>query len=276
MIHPSLTANIIKEKLNDHPLPKVGLILGSGLGSLADQIQNPIIIPYAELPGFPVSTVAGHAGRLVIGRLGNTMVACCQGRVHGYEGTSNPAFKVFIRTLKLIGCEQLLITNASGSLRNDVGPGELMLIHDHINFQPGNPLIGHNDEEFGPRFFPMDDAYDLAMRQRFHFVANQQDIKLHEGIYISVPGPMFETPAEIRAFRLLGADAVGMSTVPEVIVARHCGLRLSVIAAITNFAAGMSPDKITHEHTLHYGKLAATNLARLIIAFLESHAHESC
>jgi len=275
MIHPSQPAKIIQNRTPGFT-PKIGLVLGSGLGSLADQLENAISIPYAELPGFPVSTVAGHAGRLVLGMLGGVPVACCQGRVHGYEGTSGLGFKHFIRTLKEIGCETLLLTNASGSLRTDVGPGELMLINDHINFQPGNPLIGPNDEDFGPRFFPMDDAYDIHIRERFHTVAKKLNIKLAEGVYISVTGPGFETPAEIRAFRILGADAVGMSTVPEVLVARHCGLRVAAVAAITNFATGMSDEKITHEGTLHFGKLAATNLARLITATIESMKHEPC
>ena len=269
MLHPSQSAKVIAEYAPNIK-PKVGLILGSGLGSLADQIDSPIKISYSDLPGFPVSTVAGHPGCLVLGQLGGIPVACCQGRVHGYEGTSGHGFKTFIRALKLIGCEQLIITNAAGSLRADVGPGELMIINDHINFQPGNPLIGPNDDEFGPRFFPMDDAYDQMMREKFHQTAESLQIKLADGVYISVPGPMFETPAEIRAFRILGADAVGMSTVPEVIVARHCGLKVAVISAITNYASGMSAEKITHEHTLYYGKLAATNLTNLIITFLKN------
>lgn len=269
MIHPSEPAKVIQARTPNFK-PKIGLILGSGLGSLADQIENAVAIPYSELPGFPVSTVAGHAGRLVLGTLGGVPVACCQGRVHGYEGTSAESFKIFIRTLKLIGCETLFITNASGSLQSDVGPGELMQITDHINLNPGNPLVGPNDEEFGPKFFPMDDAYDPLLQKRFQDVAEQLDIKLAKGVYVGVMGPCFETPAEIRAFRTLGGDCVGMSTVSEVLVARHCGLRVAAVAAITNFAAGMSDELITHEGTLHHGKIAASNLAKLIIATLES------
>lgn len=275
MTHPSQPTKIIQERAKGFK-PKLGLILGSGLGSLADQIQDAISIPYTDLPGFPVSTVAGHAGRLVLGYLGGVPVACCQGRVHSYEGTSAQGFKTFIRTLKLIGCEMLLITNASGSLNKDVGPGELMLITDHINLHPGNALIGPNDEEFGPRFFAMDDAYDPKLCNRIHEVAKELQIPLADGVYVGVIGPCFETPAEIRAFRAMGADAVGMSTVPEVIVARHCGLRLAVVAAITNFASGMSEEKISHEGTLHYGKIAATNLARLITATVESLRDAPC
>lgn len=250
--------------------PKVGLILGSGLGELAECIQQSIHIPYTELQGFPISTVPGHAGRLVLGKLGGLPVACLQGRVHAYEGATAADFKVFIRTLYLMGCDILLITNAAGSLRTDIKPGQLMLINDHINFHPGNPLMGPNDEDFGPRFFAMDDAYDKKLQERLHGAAKKLNISLNEGVYICVAGPNFETPAEIRAFRVWGADAVGMSTVPEVLVARHCGMRVAAISVITNLAAGMSQEKLTHEHTLQYGKLAATDLSRLLMAFMES------
>lgn len=275
MNHPSQTAKIIKERTPDFQ-PKIGLILGSGLGGLADQIQDAVSIPYTELPGFPVSTVAGHAGRLVLGQLGGMPVACCQGRVHAYEGTSAAAFKLFIRTLKLIGCEILLMTNASGSLRKEVGVGQLMLINDHINLHPGNPLIGPNDDEFGPRFFAMTDAYDSKLRERFHRTAKQLNIPLAEGVYVGVIGPCFETPAEINAFRTMGADAVGMSTVPEVITARHCDLRVATVAAITNLAAGMADEQLSHEGTLHFAKQAAENLSRLIVAVIESLRNEPC
>lgn len=275
MTYPSQAATTINSRAPGFK-PKIGIILGSGLGSLADQIQNPIIIPYPELRGFPISTVPGHAGRLVLGNLGGLPVACLQGRVHAYEGATAEDFKVFIRTLHLIGCEILLITNASGSLRTDVKPGELMLISDHINLNPRNPLMGLNDEEFGPRFFPMNDAYDKKLRDRFQQVSKQQKIKLAEGVYCGVLGPNYETPAEIRAFRILGADAVGMSTVPEVLVARHCGLRVAVIAAISNFAAGMSDETLTHENVLITGKSAANDMSRLLVAFLESWQREPC
>jgi len=274
-IHPSQPANIILNKIPGFK-PKVGLILGSGLSSLADGISNPTIISYADLPGFPESTVAGHLGRLVLGHLGNMPVACMQGRIHPYEGNAYATFKTMIRTFKLIGCETLILTNASGSLREDVGPGQLMLITDHINLHPGNPLIGPNDEEFGPRFFAMDEAYDVKLRQRFRAIAQQLDIKLAEGVYIGIPGPNFETHAEIRAFKILGGEAVGMSTVPEVLVAHHCGLRVAAVAAITNYAAGLSDEEITHEHTLHYGKLAANNMNRLITGVIESLHREPC
>lgn len=254
--------------------PKIGLILGSGLGALAEQIKNPVRISYKDLPGFPVSTVSGHAGQLVLGELHGIPVACYQGRVHGYEGASAQNFKIFIRTLKLLGCEILLITNSSGSLREEIGPGQLVLIKDHINFHPTSPLVGLNEDEFGPRFFPMDDAYDPKLRLKFHEAAKKLKIELSEGVYISVVGPQFETPAEIRAFKILGADVVGMSTVPEVIVARHCGLRVAAISVITNYAAGMSAEQITHEGTLHHGQLGSKPLEKLLTAVIESLKHE--
>jgi len=273
--YPAQAVDYIKNRAANFQ-PKLGLILGSGLGELANQIKNPIKFNFSELPGFPVSTVSGHAGCLILGELGGMPVACYQGRVHAYEGASAQEFKTFIRTLKLLGCETLLITNSSGSLRPEVGPGELVLISDHINFHFGNPLIGPNDEEFGPRFFSMDHVYDAKIRQSCLKTAEQLDIKLHEGVYISVLGPCFETPAEIRAFRTLGADVVGMSTVPEVIVARHCGLRVAVVSVITNFAAGMSAEEISHEGTLHYGKLGTAKLTRLLVAVIENMKHEFC
>lgn len=257
-------------------IPTIGIILGSGLGQLAEQIENPTVISYADIPGFPVSTVAGHAGQMILGELGNMPVVCLKGRVHGYEGATPENFKTFIRTLKLLGCETLLITNASGSLREDVGPGELVLINDHINLQHRNPLMGPNDDEFGPRFFAMDNAYDPILRKRFHKVAQELNINLTEGVYVGVTGPVFETPAEIQAFRILGGHVVGMSTVPEVIVARHCGLRIATVAAITNFGAGMQAESLSHEGTLHYGQLSAEKLSRLIIHVVKSLKHDPC
>lgn len=267
-------AAVIQEQRKDFT-PKLGIVLGSGSGELANQITDQTVISYAELPGFPISTVAGHAGRLVLGYLNGLPVACLQGRVHLYEGVSPQAVQTFIRTLKLIGCEYFLATNAAGSLCSEVGPGRLMMITDHINFQGSNPLVGHNDESFGPRFMPMHDAYDKQLQERLMASAQLNRIELAQGVYLSVLGPSFETPAEIRAFRILGADAVGMSTVPEVIVARHCGLRVAVVSVITNYAAGMSDEVITHENTLHFAKLAASNLSQLIVEFAGSLQRES-
>lgn len=258
--------------------PKIGLILGSGLRPLADQIQNARAIDFEEIPGFPKLTVAGHSGQLSLGTLYGVPVACMQGRPHWYEGYSlvnkdlpRELLTTPVRTLKLLGCEILIITNAAGSLRPEVTPGNLVLVNDHINFQFNNPLVGPNDNEFGPRFVSMEDAYDPALRKQFLELAKKLNISLTEGVYLGVLGPSFETPAEIRAFRILGADVVGMSTIPEVILARHCGLHVVTISVITNMAAGLGAEKITHEVTLAGAKKGINQLISLISGFLESY-----
>lgn len=249
--------------------PKVGIILGSGLGGLADQVENAVSIPYGEIPGFPISSVHGHAGTLVLGTLAGTEVAVFKGRVHFYEGQGAGIMTVPVRTLKALRAETLLVTNAAGSLRPEVGPGKLMLITDHINMIPGNPLIGANDDAIGPRFLPMAGAYEPAHCDRLRAKASSLGITLAEGTYIAVPGPMFETPAEIRMFAKWGADAVGMSTVPEVILARHCGLKVAAVSAITNLGEGLSDFPLSHDQTLQYAGVAARDLGRLVLAFLE-------
>jgi xanthosine phosphorylase len=250
--------------------PKVGMILGSGLSSLAEQMEHSVTIPYQAIPGLQVGSVAGHASLMVMGSLNNTPVVCMRGRLHVYEGTPYESIRILIRIMKHMGCQTLILTGAVGSLRPEAGPGELMMITDHINFQPGNPLVGPNDESEGPRFFGMEDAYDVGLQDIMQTQAKKLGINLHKGVYLSTLGPCFETPAEIRAFKILGADVVGMSVVPEVLVARHCGLRVVCIAAVTNFAAGMSQEKITHEGTLHFGEIGARNLVKLIPEFVEA------
>lgn len=250
-------------------VPKVGMILGSGLSSLAEQITNPVTIPYQAIPGLTGGNVAGHASLLVMGYLNETPIVCLRGRLHLYEGVAYESLRTLIRIVKQLGAGIFLITCAAGSLRAEAGPGDLMMITDHINFQPGNPLVGANDESLGPRFVAMEDAYDLELQQVMESVATRMSIPLHKGVYISTLGPSFETPAEIRAFKKWGADAVGMSVVPEVIVARHSGMRVACVAAISNAAAGMSTEKITHEGTLHYGEIAARKLVKLIPEFLK-------
>lgn len=249
-------------------VPKIGMVLGSGLGKVAETIKPICTLSYEKLSGFPVSTVEGHVGSLILGTLNGIPVACLQGRSHLYEGIDTTRIKTWVRTLKLIGCEILLLTNASGSLHPDMNAGSLMMLTDHINFQYTNPLIGPNDEDFGPRFLAMNNAYDPLLRARFMDSALKLNLHLFEGIYLGVTGPMYETPAEIRAFRSLGADAVGMSTVAEVIVARHCGLRVSAIAAITNLAAGLGHEYPNHEEVLRHGALAAHSLSQLILDFV--------
>jgi xanthosine phosphorylase len=249
--------------------PRVAMILGSGLGVLAEQMEDAVSIGYDELPGFPVSTVHGHAGELVLGTLAGVPVACMKGRGHFYEGHGPSVMTSAVRTMKLLGCELLFVTNAAGSLRAEVDAGSLVALTDHINFLPGTPMVGPNDERFGPRFFSMANAYDADIRGMVKACAAATNITLHEGVFICYPGPNFETAAEIRAFRTLGADVVGMSVVPEVVAARHCGLKVTGVAVITNLAEGMSPFPLSHEQTLKYAAIGAKGLVTLILAFLE-------
>jgi xanthosine phosphorylase len=249
--------------------PRVGIVLGSGLGAVADAVAEPVVVGYDELPGFPQPTVAGHAGRAVLGWIKGIPVAVLQGRAHQYEGGDPEALRVPVRALKDAGATILILTNAAGSLRRDVGPGGLMAITDHINLTGFNVLIGPNDETIGPRFPPLRDAYDPELLHELRATANQLDVELAEGVYLAVSGPSFETAAEIRAFRTLGADAVGMSTVHETIVARHCGLRVAAISAITNYAEGMSEEPLSHEQTLRDAERAAGDLSRLLLGLLE-------
>jgi xanthosine phosphorylase len=249
--------------------PRVALILGSGLGVLAEQMTDAVSISYADLPGFPISTVHGHAGELVLGLLAGVPVACMKGRGHFYEGYGASVMTSAVRTFKLLGCEMLFVTNAAGSLRPEVDAGSVVVLQDHINLLPGSPMAGPNDDRFGPRFFSMANAYDAELRQMIKDSAAARNITLHEGVYLSCPGPHFETPAEIRAFKTMGADVVGMSVVPEVIAARHCGLKVAGVSAITNLAEGLSPFPLSHEQTLKYAAVAAKDLVTLIYTFIE-------
>ena len=247
--------------------PRLGIVLGSGLGGLADALSNPTSFPYTELEGFPQPTVAGHGGTLHMGALNGLPVAVYAGRKHIYEGGDPGAMRVPIRLLKQLGADALLVTNAAGSLRPEVGPGRLMAITDHINLLGVNPLTGPNDDSIGPRFPSLRDAYDPALLDQLRAAATTLGIDLSEGVYLATAGPTFETPAEIRMFRTVGADAVGMSTVPEVILARHCGLRVAAVSAITNLAEGMGGEALSHEQTLKYAAKAAGDLSRLVEAF---------
>lgn len=253
--------------------PRYGLILGSGLGGVADAIETVAEFPYESLPGFPKLGVSGHAGALKLGRLGGQNVACLQGRKHLYEGIPAASLKTPVRTLKQIGCETLIVTNAAGSLNPEMAPGSVMMIADHINLAGTNPLIGPNDADVGPRFVDMNDAYDPALRARLRAVAEATGETVYEGVYLSVIGPCFETPAEIRAYKTLGADAVGMSTVHEVIVARHCGLSVLGFSCITNLAAGLQ-SSLSHDETLSEGRRAGAVLGPLLTGFLAGTAKD--
>ena len=248
--------------------PRVGVVLGSGLGAVADAVEDPVIVGYDELPGFPRPSVAGHAGRAVLGTIGGVPVAVLQGRAHLYEGGDPEALRVPVRALRAAGASILVLTNAAGSLHPSVGPGSLMAIVDHINLTGANLLAGPNDDSLGPRFPSLRDAYDPELLDLLRSSARTVGVELAEGVYLAVMGPSFETPAEIRAFRVLGADAVGMSTVQETILARHCGLRVAAVSVITNLAEGMSEEPLSHEQTLRDAQRAAVDLARLLPAFL--------
>lgn len=248
--------------------PKIGMILGSGLGSLAEQIVDPITIPYQAF-GLGSTGVMGHASLMILGKLNDIPVVCMKGRLHLYEGISPESVVTLIRLVKALGASTLIITGAVGSLNEDIRPGELMMINDHINLMPFNPLMGPNDESIGPRFPSLENAYDHDWREVIGGIADQLGIPLPEGVYLSTLGPSFETPAEIRAFGILGADVVGMSVVPEVIVARHCGLRVVGLTAVSNMAVGLSAEKVTHEGTLHFAELGARKLVKLIPAFVK-------
>jgi xanthosine phosphorylase len=248
--------------------PRVGIVLGSGLGAVADVVEEAVVVGYDELPGFPRPTVVGHAGRAVLGRIGGVPVAVLQGRAHLYEGGDPETLRTPVRALHAAGVQTLILTNAAGSLRAEVGPGSLMAITDHINLTGVNLLMGPNDDGLGPRFPSLKDAYDPGLLHALRAASSETGVALAEGVYLAVTGPSFETPAEIRAFRTLGADAVGMSTVQETIVARHCGLRVAAISAITNLAEGMTEQPLSHEQTLRDGERAAVDLTRLLLNFI--------
>jgi purine-nucleoside phosphorylase len=254
--------------LKQHVQPRVGIVLGSGLGAVADAVQDAVTVGYEDLPGFPRPGVQGHAGRAVLGRVSGVPVCVLMGRAHLYEGGDPVQRTTPVRALRAAGAEVLVLTNAAGSLRADVGPGKLMAISDHINLSGFNPLTGPNDEAIGPRFPSLRDAYDPALRAELHAAAGDLGIALDEGVYLAVSGPSFETPAEIRAFRILGADAVGMSTVHETILARHAGLRVAAVSVISNLAEGLSDVPLSHEHTLADAQRAAGDLARLLEGFV--------
>ena len=248
--------------------PLVAIVLGSGLGAIGERVTEPVTVAYDELPGFPRPSVQGHAGRLVLGRLGGVPVACLSGRAHLYEGVGPRPLNTLVRTLKAIGCRAILLTNASGSLRPELGPGSLVLIEDHINLQGTNPLVGPNDEAVGPRFVDLTEVYAARLRLAIGSAAAARGIALGRGVYLAVLGPSFETPAEIRAYRALGADLVGMSTVPEAISARHAGLEVAAISVVTNLAAGLAGEPLTHADTLSQSAAAVGRVGDLLEAAL--------
>jgi purine-nucleoside phosphorylase len=245
--------------------PRIAVVLGSGLGGVADCVQDRVEVPYGEIPYFVTSTVEGHAGTLIVGTCSGVDVALMRGRFHFYEGYSMEDVTLPVRVFAAMGIRSLILTNAAGGVASHLSPGSLMVITDHINMMGENPLRGPNDDRFGPRFPDMTAAYTPAYIEVAHEVARGMGVVLAEGVYMALRGPSYETPAEIRMMRKLGADAVGMSTVPEVIVAHHCGIKVLAISCITNVAAGLATTEINHEEVMEVGARAGRQLAELIV-----------
>ncbi len=262
-------AAYIRDRIGEQK--RLAIVLGSGLGDLADALQDAITIPYADIPGFPVSGVASHAGALMAGHIAGAPLLLLAGRAHYYEHGDAKAMSVPIQTLKSLGVETMILTNAAGSLRKDVPPGSASLITDHINFSGLNPLIGAEGNE---RFVDLGNAYNPELCDRIRAAAKTSGAELHEGVYVWFSGPSFETPAEIRATRVLGGDLVGMSTVPEVILARHQGLRVGAVSLVTNYGAGMDSEELSHAMTMRIAATGAENMMKLFKAIIaDLHAH---
>ena len=268
--HIDAAANAVRKRITQ--TPRIGLILGSGLGGLADSIESAEIVPYGELPHWPVSTVYGHSGRLVIGSLESQPVLVMQGRAHYYEGYDMPWTAFPVRVMRRIGIESLVVTNAAGAVNPDYEPGELMMLTDHLNLigmAGPNPLRGPNLDEFGVRFPDMSRVYDRDYHALARAAARDGGVTLHEGVYVALAGPSFETPADLRFLRMVGADAVGMSTVPEAIVARHSGMRVLGISGISNKANLGGDTETTHEEVIEAGRILAPRLEAVVRGFLQ-------
>lgn len=251
-------------RLRTTACPGLGLVLGSGLGDYVDSLEDTVRIPFADIPGFPVPTVPGHCGAMVFGKKNGRSVVALQGRIHYYEGLPQQEITIPIRVLAALGVKTVVLTNACGGVNLDFKPGDLMLISDHINFSGANPLIGPNLDMFGPRFPDMSDLYTLSLRGKIKEAALSAGISLQEGVYAMYSGPNYETPAEIRMFRILGADAVGMSTVPEALVAGQCGMEVVGISCVTNMAAGVLPVKLSHAEVIETAAKVHDKFQRLI------------
>ena len=246
--------------------PKIAIVLGSALGSLVQAVKDPLAIPYADLPGFPVPKISGHAGKLVVGEMGGKQVAVLAGRAHPYESGNAAVMRPALDQLQEAGIETLILTNAAGSLKASMGPGSLMMLNDHINYSGMNPLIGQHGDE---NFVPMTNAYDPAYRKQLLAAAKKEKIALKQGVYCWYSGPSFETPAEIRMFQIVGGTAVGMSTVPETIIARRLGMRVAAVSIITNLAAGIKGASPSHEETKREGEKAAAKMQKLLTRFIK-------
>jgi len=260
----------IRTLLSPHLQPRIAIILGSGLGPFAHHVDHSVAVPYTDIPHFPQPTVVGHSGLLVVGTLQGTPIAVMQGRAHFYEGYTAAQGTFPVRVLKQLGIETLIVTNAAGGIRDGFQRGQFVLISDHINLTGTNPLIGPNDHRFGERFFDMTQPYSVRLRSLAKTAAQQHNFSLEEGVYLAVSGPSFETAAEIRAFRTLGADLVGMSTVHEVIVARHMGIEVLGISCVTNLAAGIQDKPLDHDEVIETGLHVQQRFAEFMKTFIST------
>src|SRR6266567_50914 len=270
-------AAYVRKKLDAKPqlgIPKIAIVLGSGLGDFAEDLKDSVSIPYSEIPHFPQSTAIGHAGKMVIGKLGELTIAAMQGRVHQYEGYNVKQSAFPVRVFARLGLQAVILTNAAGGINASYGQGALVLLSDHINLQGTNPLTGPNDERFGLRFIDLTEAYDKGYRQMAAEEAKRLGIPLHEGVYAALAGPSYETPAEIRYLRTIGADLVGMSTVPEVLAARHSGMRVLGISCVTNAAAGILDQPLNHLEVLETAERVKGQFINLLKAVLPEIAKE--
>lgn len=261
------TVKFLKEKGITHP--DYGIILGTGLGNLVDKISIEITVPYAEIPNFPVSTVAGHSGELIFGTIGSKKVVAMKGRFHYYEGWTMEQTVFPVRVMKYLGVEKLIVSNASGGVNPRFKVGDIMIITDHINMMPKHPLHGKNEERFGPRFVDMHEAYCKKMIEKMERVARKLDVPVHKGIYLALQGPTFETPAEYKMVKILGADAVGMSTVPEVIVAKHMGMTCFGISVITDLGVEGIVEAVSHEEVQEVAKKSEKVIGKLVEEFIK-------
>ncbi len=263
-------ASYIKSKIADGDIPSICIVLGSGLAPLADECDIELSIPYATIPAFPVSTVPGHEGRLIVGSLEGKRVFMMSGRFHHYEGYDSSVCSFYVRVMKRLGVKTLYLTNAAGGIADNINPAELMAVTDHLSFYCDSPLIGPNMDEFGVRFPDQSQVYDPEYIEMLMNIAKENGIRLHKGIYAYMKGPQYETPAEIRALKNMGADAVGMSTVPEAITASHCGIRIAAVSLISNKAAGLSDKKLSHQEVMECAAKASSDSCKLARLFIKS------
>ena len=262
------SANFIKSQIPE--VPKIAITLGSGLGNFRNKIQELKVIPYEEIPGFKRTSVAGHSGELLFGKIDQTSVICLSGRYHAYEGYDQSQVVFPARVMKFLGVKYMLLTNAAGGINSDYNPGDLVLIHDHINMTGRNPLVGPNHEELGPRFPDMSNTYNKDFRELIKKCAENEKVKINKGTYVGVLGPTYETPAEIKMFKAIGGDLVGMSTVPEAIAAHHCGLIVAGISCVTNMAAGLKDEVLAHDDVKEQAQKATEKFSTLVESICKS------